>query len=293
MAMTSMKNVASFQDATPLLEHPEKLRAFAETEGYLFFKNLLPEHDVLNLRNHMLKIAQKYGWLAPHTPLPLGLAAPDVPQFKENAPEWHNFYCDVQKTPTFHKMALHPRLIRPLEILFNEPVLPHSRNILRVLFPNSARYSTPPHQDNYYIGGSENTWTAWFALGDCPTELGGLACAPGTHKRGQLETQKAEGAGGRGVNLDENTHWVAAPMVCGDVLFLHSLTVHQGRDNQSKRLRLSCDYRYQPRSHPIREDSLHPHLHCLTWEEIYADWPEDDPVKYYWKNWDLTITPRT
>jgi ectoine hydroxylase-related dioxygenase (phytanoyl-CoA dioxygenase family) len=82
-------------------------------------------------------------------------------------------------------------------------------------------------------------------------------------------------------------------MTCGDVLFLHSLTVHQGRDNRSDRLRLSCDYRYQPRSHPVRADSLEPHLHWLTWDEIYEHWPNDTPVKLYWQNWDLDITPRT
>ena len=293
MAMTAMKHVAPFKDATPMLETPEKLRAFAQEEGYLFFQGLLPENDILNLRQQILEIVQRYNWLAPNTPIQLGMAASDAPAYKENTPEWTPFYCDIQKCNAFHALALHPRLIRPLEILFNEPVLPHSRNILRLLFPHSERYSTPPHQDNFYIGGSENTWTAWFPLGDCPSELGGLACAPGTHKQGKLEAQKAEGAGGHGVTVDKTTHWAAAPMNCGDVLFLHSLTVHQGRDNQSDRLRLSCDYRYQPRSHPVREDSLQPHLHCLTWEEIYANWPPDDPVKYYWKNWNLNITPRT
>jgi hypothetical protein len=293
MAMTPMKNVAPFKDATALLETPQKLQTFAEKEGYLFFKNLLPEKDVIALRNQILTLAQSYNWLAPNTPYQLGIAAPNAPQYKEDTPEWRNFYCDVQKLHAFHALALHPRLIRPLEILFNEPVLPHSRNILRLLFPNSARYSTPPHQDNYYIGGSENTWTAWFALGDCPAELGGLACAPGTHKQGKLETQAAEGAGGRSVVVDENTHWVAAPMNCGDVLFLHSLTVHQGKDNQSNRLRLSCDYRYQPRSHPVREDSLQPHLHWLTWDDIYAEWPKNDPIKYYWQNWTINFTPHT
>lgn len=288
-----MKNVAPFQDATKMLEAPDKLRAFAKREGYLFFKNLLPEQDILNLRKQVLALIQKCGWLDNRSPIMLGIAAPNVPENKDSTPEWRDFYGNVQKLQAFHALALHPRLIRPLELLFNEPVLPHSRNILRVLFPNSARYSTPPHQDNYYIGGSDNTWTAWFALGDCPNELGGLACAPGTHTQGKRETHTAEGAGGRGVHVDENTHWAAAPMNCGDVLYLHSLTVHQGRDNQSNRLRLSCDYRYQPRSHPVREDSLQPHLHVLTWEDIYQNWPANDPVKYYWQNWDLTIVPRS
>ena len=293
MAMTLMKNVTPFKDATSILESPEEIRSFAHKEGYLFFKNLLPEEDVIALRKPIIDIVQTYGWLAPNTPPLLGVAAPDVPENKENTTQWRDFYCDVQRLLEFHELALHPRLIRPLEILFNEPVLPHSRDILRLLFPNSERYSTPPHQDNYYIGGSEMTWTAWFPLGDCPDDLGGLACAPGTHERGRLETHAAEGAGGRGVELDDSTRWATAPMTCGDVLFLHSLTVHQGRDNRSDRLRLSCDYRYQPRSHPVRADSLEPHLHWLTWDEIYEHWPNDTPVKLYWQNWDLDITPRT
>ena len=81
-------------------------------------------------------------------------------------------------------------------------------------------------------------------------------------------------------------------MICGDVLYLHSLTVHQGRDNRSNRVRLSCDYRYQPRSHSVRSDSLIPHLNILTWDDIYTNWDSDDPVKYYWNAWDLNVFSR-
>jgi hypothetical protein len=79
-------------------------------------------------------------------------------------------------------------------------------------------------------------------------------------------------------------------MECGDILTFHSLTVHQGRDNQTEdRLRVSVDYRYQPISEPIAPDSMEPHYGGLgmDWDEIYADWPENDPLKYYWKQWDL------
>ena len=78
----------------------------------------------------------------------------------------------------------------------------------------------------------------------------------------------------------------------GDVLICHSLTAHQGQDNESgDRLRISLDYRYQPMSHPVREDSLEPHMHFTDWEDIYAKWDADDPLKYYWRTWDLQINP--
>ena len=289
MASTQMKRVEPFFDATPLLDNPQSLQDRAKKDGYLFFKNRLPVDEVQNLRDQILKIAHKHGWLHPTADISQGIGAPEAPRYQEKAGNGEYFYQDVQRCRDFHALALHPRIIRPLEILFGEPVLPHSRNILRLLMPNSARYSTPPHQDNFYIGGSKDTWTVWFPLGDCPEELGGLACAPGTHRLGNLDTQKAEGAGGRGVDIDIETRWATSPMNSGDVLYIHSLTVHQGRDNRSDKVRLSCDYRYQPRSHPVRNDSLEPHLHILSWDDIYENWQTDDPVKYYWNAWDLNI----
>ena len=26
-----------------------------------------------------------------------------------------------------------------------------------------------------------------------------------------------------------------------------------------------------------------------SWEEIYRDWPADDPLKYYWQEWPRDI----
>ena len=43
-------------------------------------------------------------------------------------------------------------------------------------------------------------------------------------------------------------------------------------------------------SHPIRKDSLEPHMNWVTWEDIYDDWDYTDPIKYYWKNMNLRVT---
>ena len=293
MATTTMTSVDPFVDATDLLNTPDQLQDRAREEGYLFFKNLLDPDPLLNLRQQILKICQTHGWLQEGTPLIDGIPHPDVLIPESRDPAWQAFYCDIQKCRDFHALALNPAILHMLETLFGESVLPHPRNILRAMFPNSERFSTPPHQDNFYIGGSKDTWTVWFPLGDCSVELGSLACAPGTHRLGNLDVHAAEGAGGRAVDPGDNTRWVGGDFDWGDVLILHSLTIHQGRDNLSKnRLRLSCDYRYQPRSHPVREDSLQPHMGWQTWEEIYTDWPQNDPVKYYWQAWDLDITQR-
>lgn len=292
--MTAMGSVEPFFDATPLLDDAVALRALASAAGYLFFPGLLQPDPLLALRQQLLHLCDRHGWIEPDTPLSDGIATRnDLVVESTGDPRFRAYYDDAQKVRDFHALALEPALLRPLEQLFGESVLPHPRNILRVIFPRTATHSTPPHQDHFYIGGSLQTWTCWFPLSDCPVQLGSLAVVPGSHRRGQLDVHSAEGAGGRAVNVEADDTWVGGDFACGDVLFLHSLAIHQGRDNQTDRLRLSCDFRYQPRSHPVRSDSLVPHMGWLTWDDIYANWDADDPLRYYWRNWDLDIAERT
>ena len=140
------------------------------------------------------------------------------------------------------------------------------------------------------FGGSEDTWTTWIPLGDCPRSLGSLAVLPGSHKQGMMKVEQADGAGGHACVDTPAEGWVRADFSCGDILFLHSHLLHQGQDNTSAdQLRLSVDLRCQNPQKPIHESSLEPHLNYLSWEEIYQNWPQNDPVKYYWKKEDLDI----
>ncbi len=293
MAMTPMHTVEPFLDATPLLSDAPALRARAEKLGYLFFPGLLNTGPIHQVREQVLEICRDHDWLKADTDLLDGVARTDDEIIESTGdPRWKAFYDDVQKLREFHALALTPSILATLELLFGESVLPHPRNILRAIFPRSASHSTPPHQDHFYIGGSRDTWTCWFPLGDCSVELGSLAVLPGSHLTGFHDVHEAQGAGGRAVDVASDGAWAGGDFACGDVLFLHSLMIHQGRDNQTERLRLSCDFRYQPRSHPVREDSLIPHMNWLTWDEIYAGWPVDDPVRGYWRGWDLNIVTR-
>ena len=291
MAMVNMAQIEPLEDMTNLLDQPGELRRRGREDGCLFFSGLLASQKVNSVRTQILAVCNKHGWIMEGSDYTKGVANTEVLVLEEADPKWQAFYNDLQKVRDFHNLALDKDLIHVFEALFGESVLPHSRNICRVVFPNSASHSTPPHQDNFYIGGSEETWTAWIPCGDCPVTLGGLSVAKGSHKQGNLQVKEAVGPGGRQVDVEEQQVWVGGDYACGDVIILHSLAIHQGRDNMSQdRLRVSCDFRYQPMSHPIRSDSLIPHMRWLTWEEIYRSWDPADPIKYYWENWDLQIT---
>ncbi|MBN4073941.1 phytanoyl-CoA dioxygenase family protein [bacterium AH-315-E10] len=290
MVMQDMKNLSDMVDHSDLLNKPEELQRVAAAEGYLHFKQLIPKDTLLNVRQDICDILHDFGCLNPDAKRLDAIVHPDMDLTEDflSHSKYQTYYNTVLKCQSFHQLALHPNIMSMLKTLFGETVLAHSRNILRTIMPGDCKFTTPPHQDYLHIQGSVNTWTLWMPLGDCPVELGGLAVAPGTHIGGLMEHVGAYGAGGAGVELHDDQDWVGNDMKIGDVILLNCHTVHQGRNNTiPDQIRLSCDFRYQPLSEPVVGASLHPHMTSCSWEDLYADWDDDDPVKYYWKKLEI------
>jgi ectoine hydroxylase-related dioxygenase (phytanoyl-CoA dioxygenase family) len=283
MAMEIMEKTAPFLDSFHLLNKPELLRKRADEEGYLFVKRLVEPEVVLQVRHDILTIAKKFGLLKSNTNMMDGIANPEEKYVEANWRLWKEYYAEIQRCRSFHQLAHHPNIVNLFENLFGKNVLVHPRNISRTIFPNLTRYTTPPHQDYYYIKGTLNTWTLWTSLGDCSEELGGLAVARASHKNGFLKVRNAEGAGGHACESEAALDWVYNETECGDIVTFHSYTIHQGRDNNTAdKIRFSCDLRYQPFDEPVHESSLQPHFNLEPWETVYRDWPANDPLKYFW-----------
>ena len=278
--------IEPYVDSTELLSDPAGLKARAEAEGYLFFKGLLPADTLLTLRREILGILDRQGFLDSQADLMEGkVNAEKIAQSVPFEGCTEEVYKEVQSLESFHRLSHHPELLRIYESLFDAPVLPHPRNIARVLFPGPQARATPPHQDFPHVQGSQQTWTAWFPLGDCPIEMGGLSVLRGSHDNGILDVKEAEGAGGLECILrGTESAWMRTNFELGDALTFLSTNVHQGLPNQlGDVVRLSCDFRYQPMNEPIEEKSLQPHCLLMGWEEIYKDWKNKD-LQYYWEN---------
>lgn len=285
MAMTTMQRVSDLADATGLLQKPMALREQAGRDGFLFFRGMLNPADVMTVRRDVLSLCRSHGWLDESAPLMDAVARPDLVVIEGD--EKHKpFYSELLTCRSLHALSLHPALLAMFEKLFGEQVLAHSRNICRTIFPRSSKFTTPPHQDFLHIRGTADTWTTWIPLGDCPAELGGLALARGSHAQGFLPSKAAYGAGGAGVDVAPDVEWCTTDYRAGDVITFHSYNVHQGRDNQTNRIRLSVDYRYQAVDQEIHPTSLLPHNTGETsWDRIYAHWPDPaDPLKHYWRD---------
>lgn len=279
----------TFRDATPLLGTPGAIRRQADEDGYLFFSGLIPAEPLLRVRREIAEICARHGFLAEGTRPEDAIVQPGV-TYREGSPEYMAVYDEIQCLESFHTLAHQPPLLAALRELFGEEVLVHPRNIARVMFPQNNTFTTPAHQDFVHIQGTEDTWTSWIPLGDCPRELGGLEVLPGSHRHGVLPTRSAYGAGGLGVETDSlGLEWVGGDFRNGDVLLFQSLCVHRGIDNQTpNRVRFSVDYRYQGVSRPVTESSLLPHFNRTPWEEIYQGWKSEE-FQYYWKRYNLQM----
>lgn len=284
-----------FVDSTALLSEPEALRARGEQEGYLFFKGLLPAEAILPVREDLLNVVERHGWLRKGGNRSLGrlrvatLSRVPESEMRTDIGVSRAAYHDVQKLESVHRLPHHPQLLNLYRILFGSDVLVHARHIIRMITPHPSVFPTPPHQDFPLIQGTSKTWTCWFPIGDCPRSLGALKALRGSHRLGYLPIEPAKGAGAIAAQLcPQETDWVEGDFALGDVLTFPSFTVHRALPCQFRdRIRLSFDVRYQPLEEPVEIKSLLPHCD-LNWEQIYADWKSDD-LKYYWRNLPLKM----
>ena len=281
-------SMAAMAAPAPFRVVPEDRRAEAAREdGYLYLPRLLRADEVLAVREEVTGVSARHGLLRPGAPTREAVAEPSAFMHESDpTPAYQAYYNDQLRLRCVHALAVHPALLSALETVLGESVLAHPRNIVRTVFPGRPSITTAPHQDHRPIKGTPEVWTAWIPLGDCPPEFGGLAVLPGSHRSGLHPV--ADGT--IYFETERDVAWRWNPMRCGDVLLFHSLTVHQARDNRTQdRIRFSCDFRYQGRSTPVHEHSLVPHMRWIDWEEIYAGWAADDPLRYYWRAYPLDI----
>ncbi len=288
MAMQPMNNVASYRECTELLDDGRRLRETAKERGYLYFRSLFPPDDLLAVRKDVLEVTARHGFIQAGTNLDDGIVRDGTyVSERDPTPPYHEYYKDLQRIRSFHALAHHPALLRVLDQLFGEPVLVHPRHIFHAIFPGRKEHTTAPHQDFHPVRGTPDTWTVWTPLGDCAADLGGgLGIVSGSNKSPMLMPKPHS----HEIPIEPDANWVWSPMTCGDTLMFHSLAIHQGKDIEStNQIRFSTSFRYQAASQPIDENSLKPHMGSLDWEQVYAKWAADDPLKYYWRRSKLNV----
>lgn len=263
-----MSELETYRDSTRLLGDGDSLRRRLSSDGYLFFRGLLPRDAALEVRDELLRVLEVSGWLEDGTDPSERRPGPRV--VNEGDEHFFEAYEGIQRLERFHTLAHHEGIRRLVGSIVEGDLAVHPQKVARINFPDNPYGTTPAHQDYRYIQGTTDVFTTWIPLVPCPVDQGGLKILRGSHERGLIDVRPVD----RALKIEclveeDDPDWAGADYEPGDVLLFHSLTVHGGLPNESGRVRLSADYRYQSASDPLVVHSLHPHW----WPKI-PDWPE-------------------
>ncbi|MFK8049912.1 MAG: phytanoyl-CoA dioxygenase family protein [Halioglobus sp.] len=274
----------AFYDSSPHITHAGALRERFFQDGYLYIPGLMDRGILTSLRRQIVEICERSKWLKPGTN-PMDAISWTVPKV-EGEEDYFEVYDQVQRLQDFHALPHHQALGEVMRALLGPSAFPHPLSIARLVFPDNQDWSTPPHQDFPNNQGTSELYASWIPLSDCPGNMGPLAILEGSNRLGLLPLEFSLGDGHRQASLPaeaQSLDWVGGDFTLGDVIIFHSHTVHRALPNNSERMRLSVDYRFQAEGEDITESCLTPHCNRQSWSDIYANWDREE-LKYYWQH---------
>lgn len=231
-------------DSAGLVGDPGRLRARLGSDGYLFFRGLLPSGPVAEAGTRVRAILRAGGWnerSAPPAPAagPAGRSrrAAVAGGVRDGA------LLAASASRPFNRIPYLPPLRGLVRDLLGPDAFSYPVKVLRAVHPETAG-NVPQgrhiHQD-YGVASVDDMLTTWVPLIPIPRELGGLAVRPGSNRSWPRIP--------RLLSPDERG-WATADYRVGDVLLFHCLTSHAALPNRSDRLRLSQDSRWQSADRP-------------------------------------------
>ena len=256
--------------STDYLGQPEVLAQRLEEDGYLFIPGFFPRELIMTARASVTDRLAAEDALDPAFPSIDGMC---------RAGKALGFRGDLAKeNPAIDRVVYGPELLGFYAQLFGEPVRHFDHTWFRAI---SKGQGTPPHCDLVYMSrGTHQLLSCWIPYGEVPLEVGGLMVLENSHRQSDRlknylevdvdlycenrprEVEKVKGKGGwshpgwltnNPVSLREKLggrwltceHWQP-----GDFLTFKMTTIHASLDNQTDKVRLSSDTRYQRASQP-------------------------------------------
>ncbi len=261
------------RSSAELLDEPTELRRRLDEDGYIYIPGFFNPAHIVAARASVCDRLATAGVLDPAYPSIEGVARP-------GATSNYNGGLAV-KNPAVQRVVYGPELLGFYEKLFGEPVRHFDYTWFRAM---TRGQGSTPHCDLVYMGrGTHQLLTGWIPYGDVPLEMGGVMLLEGSHRQSdrlknylevdvdaycenrprQVEKVVQRNGWSHPGFLSKNPatlraklggRWLTAPdWNMGDFITFGMTVVHGGLDNQTDRLRLSSDTRYQRASQPIDE----------------------------------------
>ncbi len=256
-----------------LIDDADALRERMGEDGYLYLPGYLDRELVLEARRGVTGILAEEGLLDPDFPPLEAVLRQDGRTGKAGVRN------DVaRRVAALQQLLYAGRMMELYRRFLGGDVLHYSYTWLRAILPGRA---AAPHYDIVFMGrGTPNLYTAWTPLGDISYATGGLMILEQSHRleqikntygRRDVDTYCANHANNEpwasnekrwSGHLSKNAarlrdtlggRWLTTEYHMGDVLTFSMFTLHASIDNQTNRVRLSSDSRYQLASEPADE----------------------------------------
>jgi hypothetical protein len=267
--LDSDESVFGFLRNSAGLTDPKELRRRLEADGYLYLKGFFPRNDVLAVRKEILNRMRV---------LDLVLPTPDALDAIANPTRPTVFMPELaQNNHVLEGLIYSKRVMEFYEDLLEGPVLHYDFTWFRPVGPGRG---TAPHCDLVYMGrGTRKVFTMWVPYGDVPLQLGGLMVLEQSHLKtallrnylsrdvdsyctNQPGADKARSSDSllwdgklakdpASLRKKLGGRWLTAEFEAGDMVTFCMTLVHGSLDNQTDRIRLSSDSRYQLATEPV------------------------------------------
>lgn len=233
----------------------QALLAWLRRDGYLLLRDLVPVRDVAHAVSALIEVLSKHGWVCDSS----GRIAQRARR-RLNSDEMDSVYCGLQGCEAVHRLVCHSAIRTVVESLLG-PAVVHPQRIIRTTLPVGAGGPSSPavHRD-YPSWRVTDMITVWLPLLQCPPERGGLCVLEASHLDGLDYPVDLVGP-----------RWVTTTYQPGDALFLHCFTVHGALPNDTDRLRLSVDSRWQSLGEPVPDWACRPDA-GRDWAQYTAGW---------------------
>ena len=246
--------------------NPKKLKGRFDQEGYVIFKNILPQDTIVNCKEACEQLVDH---LAQHL-LTQGKIQSDFKEMPFETRLIHLYQNYPDESPKLFRQELHlepffdlffcPALLDIVETFLGPEIRLYPNYTVRPKTPQNERAEVLWHQDGAYTqelvvnqddGNVDrlrmvNVWTPLVPVN---VENGCMQFIPETHKLGVVtHTQKKHYLE---INREHLNPWLSTGKVVdiildpGDVVFFNDLLFHQGLPNVSDNIRWSVDFRYQ------------------------------------------------
>lgn len=263
---TSPDTFGELRASDDLLRRPELVLDRLQEDGYVYLPGFWNREALTPIRAEVAQSLLAGGYIAPEDPLSMVSIKPVDVEAKRKISGGNAVVRDFLrngKTRAF------------LDEVWGAPARALDFIGMRIIPPGIGTY---PHADIVYFSrGTPRLLTGWTPIGDISTDLGGLILLEGSHRNERLQktylTRDVDSYCVNRRNADKYAsnemrwngaistnfvrlrkglggRWLTANYRQGDLVLFVMGMIHGSLDNQTDRIRLSADPRYQPAHEP-------------------------------------------